>query len=90
MFGGGLALYQNGKVVGGLGASGDSSCADHNIAWRMRAALKLDGVPAGVNKDAKDAIAYDLDGNGKSVSGWGHPKCAGSEDDIGDDIGATN
>jgi uncharacterized protein GlcG (DUF336 family) len=33
VFGGGLALYNsNGKIVGGLGVSGDSSCADHNIA----------------------------------------------------------
>jgi uncharacterized protein GlcG (DUF336 family) len=28
-FGGGVALYQGGKVIGGLGVSGDSSCADH-------------------------------------------------------------
>ncbi|HZT26346.1 MAG TPA: heme-binding protein, partial [Pseudolabrys sp.] len=28
-FGGGVALYQGGKLVGGLGASGNTSCADH-------------------------------------------------------------
>jgi Haem-degrading len=33
-FGGGVALYQNGNVIGGLGVSGDSSCADHAIAFR--------------------------------------------------------
>src|SRR5205809_2180222 len=34
VFGGGLALYAADKtIVGGLGVSGDSSCADHNIAW---------------------------------------------------------
>ncbi len=35
VFGGGLALYNaDGRIIGGLGVSGDSSCADHNIAWR--------------------------------------------------------
>jgi Haem-degrading len=29
-FGGGLALYDGKSVVGGLGVSGDTSCADHN------------------------------------------------------------
>src|SRR5438477_2162209 len=34
VFGGGLALYANRHVIaGGLGVSGDTSCADHNIAW---------------------------------------------------------
>ena len=37
VFGGGLGLYTSkGKVIGGLGVSGDSSCADHNVAWRVR------------------------------------------------------
>jgi uncharacterized protein GlcG (DUF336 family) len=41
VFGGGLGLYKPGKVlIGGLGVSGDSSCADHNIAWRVRNTLK--------------------------------------------------
>jgi len=32
VFGGGLALYNSdGRLLGGLGVSGDSSCADHNI-----------------------------------------------------------
>jgi len=35
-FGGGLPLYRNGKIVGGLGVSGDTSCADHEIAKRVR------------------------------------------------------
>src|SRR5213083_3203795 len=34
VFGGGLGLYGPGRVlVGGVGVSGDTSCADHNIAW---------------------------------------------------------
>ena len=31
-----------------IGVSGDTSCADHNIAWRTRHALNLDYVPGGV------------------------------------------
>src|SRR4029079_16155488 len=46
VFGGGLALYDAaGVLVGALGVSGDSSCADHNIAWRTRNNLALDYVP---------------------------------------------
>ena len=49
VFGGGLPLYDAaGTLVGGLGVSGDASCADHNIAWKMRYNLQLDHVPAGV------------------------------------------
>ena len=88
VFGGGLALYDDSGIVGGLGVSGDSSCADHNVAWRIRAALGLDKVPAGVNPLRKDAIVYDLDPNNKSASGWGHPLCAGTEADIARELGA--
>src|SRR4030095_12708439 len=28
-FGGGVPLYRSGKIIGGLGISGDTSCADH-------------------------------------------------------------
>jgi uncharacterized protein GlcG (DUF336 family) len=35
-FGGGVALYMNGQVIGGLGVSGDTACADHAIAFCMR------------------------------------------------------
>jgi uncharacterized protein GlcG (DUF336 family) len=48
-FGGGVPLYENGQVIGGLGVSGDSSCADHAIAFRMRKLAGLDGTPAGPN-----------------------------------------
>ena len=41
VFGGGLALYNaEGQLLGGIGVSGDSSCADHNIAWRTRHTLE--------------------------------------------------
>jgi uncharacterized protein GlcG (DUF336 family) len=44
-FGGGVALYFNHQVIGGLGVSGDTSCADHAIAYRMRAGAKLNITP---------------------------------------------
>ena len=76
VFGGGLALYNSeGKLVGAVGVSGDSSCADHNIAWKVRNRLKLDYVPAGVSPLKDDNIVYDIT-NGVSVSGWGHPQCS--------------
>ena len=50
VFGGGLALYNAaGTLVGGIGVSGDSSCADHIIAWEMRSAFNLDNLPAGTS-----------------------------------------
>ena len=34
VFGGGLPLFdREGQVIGGLGVSGNTSCADHNIIW---------------------------------------------------------
>jgi uncharacterized protein GlcG (DUF336 family) len=82
VFGGGLSLYRGGKIKGGLGLSGDTSCADHMIAWRVRHYLGLDHVPAGVSGDAArpDNIVYDITpnpkgGTGKSAGGWGHPTC---------------
>jgi len=47
VFGGGLGLYAVGAtIVGGVGVSGDTSCADHNIAWRVRNLLRLDRMAA--------------------------------------------
>jgi len=59
VFGGGLGLYNSkGVLIGGIGVSGDTSCADHNIAWRTRHQLNLDFVPAGVSAHADDNINY--------------------------------
>lgn len=85
VFGGGLALYNSkGVLIGAIGVSGDSSCADHNIAWRTRKLLGLDYVPDGVNGDAAhpDNIVYDIASQkgqmpGVSAKGWGHPACNG-------------
>lgn len=75
IFGGGLPLYdRQGKLVGAIGVSGDSSCADHNIAWKLRHKLNLDNVPAGVSPTKDDNIVNDIT-NGISASGWGHPVC---------------
>jgi uncharacterized protein GlcG (DUF336 family) len=82
VFGGGLALYDasTGQVIGAVGLSGDTSCADHNIAWRVRHALNMDNVPAGVapavgaNPVGKDNIIFDIGAAG-SASGFGHPTC---------------
>ncbi len=90
VFGGGVALYAaDGTIVGGLGVSGDYSCADHNIAWKVRHLLELDYVPGGVDpvvipgKRNDDNIVYDIDPKtGKSASGWGHPECPGKTKEI--------
>ena len=90
VFGGGLALYNAKKeLIGAVGVSGDSSCADHNIAWRTRHNLKLDYVPAGVSGDATrpDNIVYDIKPAaglmiGVSASGWGHAACSADSTSI--------
>jgi uncharacterized protein GlcG (DUF336 family) len=82
VFGGGLALYTDqGELVGGLGVSGDESCTDHVVAWKVRHALNLDNVPAGVTKANDDNIVHDLSadpasGRVQSASGYGHPTCS--------------
>ena len=85
VFGGGLALYGPGKkIVGGVGVSGDTSCADHNIAWRVRNNLGLDHLSGvgGVSGDPArpDNIIFDITpnpygGTGVSAGGFGHPTC---------------
>ncbi len=73
VFGGGLPLYNSGgQLIGAIGVSGDSSCADHNIAWKVRHALELDYLPGGVSATGDDNIVNDIT-DGKSASGWGHP-----------------
>jgi uncharacterized protein GlcG (DUF336 family) len=96
VFGGGLALYtQTGSIVGGLGVSGDTSCADHIIAWKARHALNLDNVPAGVAGPEKDNIIHDVTvdaGTGHTVSkgGFGHPTCSAESTKIAGDLPKTH
>jgi uncharacterized protein GlcG (DUF336 family) len=83
VFGGGLPLYDADRLlIGGIGVSGDTSCADHNVAYRTRHTLNLDWVPAGVsgNPARRDTIVYDIVPQagqmpGISTGGWGHPTC---------------
>lgn len=85
VFGGGLALYDtNNVLIGALGVSGDTSCADHNIAWRLRDSLGLDYVPAGVSSNNDDNIIFDttsdsMTGHTTSAGGFGHPECGFDE-----------
>ena len=91
-FGGGVALYaSDGTLLGGLGVSGDASCADHNIAWKVRDRLGLDFVPGGVSATGDDNIVYDINpGTGTSKSGWGHPTCSDAATQIGENLPTTN
>src|SRR4029077_15896381 len=71
-FGGGVPLYSNGQVIGGLGVSGDTACADHAIAYRMRHLAALDGTPS------SDNITY-LN-VGELPHDLGHPHCQVGKD----------
>lgn len=89
VFGGGLPLYNSkGEVVGGLGVSGDTSCADHNIAWRVRNTMNLDYVPAGVAPTKNDQIVFDIN-TGKSAGGFGHPTCGEKNAEVISQLPAT-
>ena len=90
VFGGGLPLYDtDGTLLGAIGLSGDSSCADHNIAWKLRHALNLDNVPGGVSGTGDDNIVYDIVGE-TSTSGWGHAACSEAATAIATDLPATH
>ena len=67
-FGGGVPIYRDGKIIGGLGISGDTSCADHEIAKRTRNELSLN-PPGG---PTVDDIVYSLP---DPPSVFAHPKC---------------
>lgn len=88
VFGGGLALYNDdSRVVGAVGVSGDTSCADHNIGWRVRNYLGLDnlaGQVGGVSGDAArpDNIIFDgiNGGNNGITDGFEQPTCLNTVD----------
>jgi len=94
VFGGGLALYNaQGRIVGAIGVSGDTSCTDHIVAWKVRHTLNLDNVPAGVAPDGTDNIIFDIrgsQGNFGSKSGFGHPDCGFGERPIAEALPGTH
>ncbi len=67
-FGGGVPLYQGGKIIGGLGVSGDTSCTDHEIAKRVR---NLAGLNPPGGKLVDDITYSSVDG----ASVFTHPLC---------------
>ena len=96
VFGGGLALYDSsGELIGAIGVSGDTSCADHNIAWKTRDYLRMDYVPDGVSPTGDDNIVNDIStapgrATPSSASGWGHPECSPEAARIGRNLTSTN
>ena len=91
VFGGGLGLYTTGgRLIGAVGVSGDTSCADHRSAWRVRNILNLDRLAGvrGVSGDPArpDNIVFDITpnpngGTGISAGGFGHPHCTADDGD---------
>ncbi len=90
VFGGGLAMFDSTKKVGGVGVSGDTSCTDHMVAWQLRHGLNLDllatagisGAAGAFSADVShpDNIIWDITpnpsgGTGISATGFGHPTC---------------
>jgi uncharacterized protein GlcG (DUF336 family) len=68
-FGGGVPLYRGKTRVGGLGVSGDTACADHEIAKRIRHLAQLDPAKG---EFADDIVFTSADG----PSPFAHPLCA--------------
>jgi uncharacterized protein GlcG (DUF336 family) len=72
-FGGGLGLYSGTKRIGGIGVSGDTACADHSVAWRIRTLLgrkptpENDKLPFATNTEQTD----------------GHPHCPNDQKTCG-------
>jgi uncharacterized protein GlcG (DUF336 family) len=67
-FGGGVAVYEGNQIIGGLGVSGDTACADHEIAKRVRNLAGLD-PPGGPFVDDITYSSADL------PSIFTHPLC---------------
>jgi uncharacterized protein GlcG (DUF336 family) len=63
VFGGGLALYKDGKKVGAIGVSGDTSCRDHANAWQIRGALGMHPAAPTVGITTSN---MDTDGNSQT------------------------
>ena len=84
-FGGGVPLYSNGSIIGGLGISGDTSCTDHEIAKRVRSLAGMN-PPGGMGAD--DISYSSADG----ASAFTHPLCPNTYRDgvsLGDEAPAA-
>jgi len=68
-FGGGVPLYRDKTRVGGLGVSGDTACADHEIAKRIRHLATLDPEKG----EFVDDITFS---SADGPSPFTHPLCA--------------
>lgn len=96
VFGGGVGLYSTGGKLGAVGVSGDTSCADHNIAWKLRHRLATGGysgvkvanrVPGGVrsaqvNTSNQPVAPAGDDGIMYGNTGFQHADCGNSEKNI--------
>jgi uncharacterized protein GlcG (DUF336 family) len=84
-FGGGVPLYRGKTRVGGLGVSGDTACADHEIAKRIRHLAQLDPEKG----EFADDIFYTV---ADGASPFAHPLCANTWRNgmkLGDEANAT-
>jgi len=97
IFGGGLGLYSAAGKLGAVGVSGDTSCADHNVAWKLRGALvgltgvtvanRVPGGVRGTGTTAQPAPSKGDDGiiyipAGTTGAGFSHPLCGNGEPDV--------
>jgi uncharacterized protein GlcG (DUF336 family) len=88
VFGGGVALYDiEGVKIGAVGASGDTSCRDHAVAYRTRIALTFNNQPN------DDGLTYATDNSGVPDGLGEAPACGvvdpttNAWDDTADDYG---
>jgi len=87
VFGGGLAIYSTAGVkIGAIGVSGDTSCTDHVVAYKVRSSFEASGalgpVPGPFDKIIFDITPNPNGGTGKSAGGFGHASCKGVGGDI--------
>jgi Haem-degrading len=91
IFGGGLALYdESGALIGALGVSGDTSCTDHIVAWRVRDELGLDNIPGGVAEGGPNGTDNLILADPPAPNTFEHPVCGFGEDPIIEGLPTTS